>query len=72
MPKVAYYKKYGKKSKKQYPNGIWHYYYKSGKHTTNYDYEVNAKPFYGIEGERLIYKWIPISQLGKVELYPDF
>ena len=32
LPKVAYYKKYGKKSKKQYPNGIWHYHYKSDKH----------------------------------------
>ncbi|RIJ66973.1 NUDIX hydrolase [Rummeliibacillus sp. POC4] len=40
--------------------------------TANDDYEVNAKPFYGIEGERLIYKWIPISQLDKVKIYPEF
>ena len=36
------------------------------------NYEINTKPFYGIEGERLIYKWIPIAQLDEVELYPEF
>lgn len=40
--------------------------------TTNHDYEINTKPFYGMEGERLIYKWIPISQLDEGELYPEF
>ena len=27
--------------------------------------------FYGVEGERLIYKWIPIDMLNEIELYPQ-
>jgi RHS repeat-associated protein len=32
LPKVAYLKKWGKKTSKQYGKGIWHYHYKSGVH----------------------------------------
>lgn len=28
--------------------------------------------FYGIEGERLVFKWFPLEGLGKIELYPEF
>ncbi|MBS4175987.1 NUDIX hydrolase [Lederbergia citrea] len=28
--------------------------------------------FYGLEGERLIYKWVPISELENIQLYPEF
>jgi 8-oxo-dGTP pyrophosphatase MutT (NUDIX family) len=28
--------------------------------------------FYGVEGERLIYKWVPINHLDEIELYPIF
>ncbi len=30
------------------------------------------KPFHGLEGERLIYQWVPIKSLKEVELYPVF
>ncbi|MCM3617515.1 NUDIX hydrolase [Sutcliffiella horikoshii] len=29
-------------------------------------------PFHGEEGERLVYEWVPISQLEDVVLYPEF
>ncbi len=28
--------------------------------------------FHGIEGERLVYEWVPISELEEVILYPEF
>lgn len=33
---------------------------------------IDEKPFHGVEGERLIYKWTPIDELENVELYPEF
>ncbi|WP_421385298.1 NUDIX hydrolase [Bacillus salacetis] len=30
------------------------------------------EPFYGVEGERLIYQWIPIPELENINLYPEF
>ncbi|MEQ2529275.1 NUDIX domain-containing protein [Robertmurraya yapensis] len=35
-------------------------------------FEFINSPFYGNEGERLIYQWIPITELQEVELYPEF
>jgi 8-oxo-dGTP pyrophosphatase MutT (NUDIX family) len=35
-------------------------------------YENNSTPFYGIEGERLVFKWTPIEELCDIELYPEF
>ncbi|RPJ93942.1 hypothetical protein CW357_18035, partial [Rummeliibacillus sp. TYF005] len=32
LPGIAYIKKYGKKTKKQYSKGIWHYHFKSDTH----------------------------------------
>ncbi|WLR48578.1 hypothetical protein LC065_05140 [Halobacillus litoralis] len=29
-------------------------------------------PFYGLEGERLIYQWIPIENMDKIEVRPPF
>ncbi|MGG0655357.1 NUDIX hydrolase [Rummeliibacillus pycnus] len=40
--------------------------------STDKDYEINSNQFYGIEGESLIYKWVPIAQLDEVDLYPEF
>lgn len=34
--------------------------------------EFGEKPFHGVEGERLIFKWTPINELQNVELYPEF
>lgn len=31
-----------------------------------------TEPFYGIEGERLIYKWVKIEELDETPLLPDF
>ena len=28
--------------------------------------------FYGLEGDRLIYKWVPINELESYNLYPEF
>ncbi|MFA1821130.1 NUDIX hydrolase [Virgibacillus oceani] len=36
------------------------------------DYKFNQEAFFGMEGNRLIYKWIPISRLNEVSLYPGF
>ncbi|PEJ60655.1 NUDIX hydrolase [Bacillus sp. AFS002410] len=30
------------------------------------------KSFYGREGDRLIFKWVPIENLEEIELYPEF
>jgi hypothetical protein len=27
--------------------------------------------FHGLEGDRLLYKWIPIEELSEVQLYPQ-
>ncbi|WP_026562548.1 NUDIX hydrolase [Bacillus sp. J37] len=32
----------------------------------------SSEVFYGEEGERLIYKWTPIDELGDLVLYPEF
>lgn len=32
----------------------------------------DGNPFYGVEGERLVYKWTPIDELENVELSPKF
>lgn len=32
--------------------------------------KINTTPFYGTEGDRLIYKWIPLDELENIELYP--
>lgn len=32
----------------------------------------NKEAFYGVEGERLIYKWMPIEELRDIELLPKF
>lgn len=34
--------------------------------------KIDNKPFYGVEGERLIFKWTPINELKNIELYPIF
>ena len=31
----------------------------------------HVNPFYGIEGERLIFQWMPLDKLDKLELYPE-
>ena len=31
----------------------------------------HENPFHGIEGERLIFQWMPIEDLDRVELYPE-
>lgn len=31
----------------------------------------HEKPFHGIEGERLIFKWMPLDELDEVALYPE-
>ncbi|WP_088012206.1 hypothetical protein [Gottfriedia acidiceleris] len=30
------------------------------------------EPFYGIEGNRLIFKWVSLENLEEIELYPEF
>lgn len=34
--------------------------------------ELNEQEFFGIEGERLIYKWVPIKKLTDIDLFPAF
>lgn len=34
--------------------------------------EFDKKPFHGIEGEKLVFKWTPINELKNIELYPEF
>lgn len=38
----------------------------------NTDYKFSHEPFFGVEGERLIYQWFPIAELEGVSLYPEF
>lgn len=38
----------------------------------NEPFELRSSPFYGNEGERLIYQWMPIEELQEIELYPEF
>jgi 8-oxo-dGTP pyrophosphatase MutT (NUDIX family) len=33
---------------------------------------LKAGDFYGVEGERLLYRWFPLEKLGDVTLYPLF
>lgn len=40
--------------------------------SNHHPYAINSTPFYGMEGERLMYKWTPIEEIGNVELYPEF
>lgn len=35
-------------------------------------FNFQADAFFGEEGERLVYQWVPISQLEQIELYPEF
>ncbi|MEH7444994.1 NUDIX hydrolase [Bacillus sp. JJ1122] len=32
----------------------------------------STDPFYGEEGERLIYQWVPVEKLEEIILYPEF
>jgi 8-oxo-dGTP pyrophosphatase MutT (NUDIX family) len=50
-------------------------------HEVGFYYEVSSEhkptgkmnePFHGLEGERLIYQWVPIEKLDEIELYPEF
>lgn len=50
-------------------------------HEIGFYYLIHAKgnpllhhtgPFFGLEGERLVYQWIPLSKIGEVVLYPEF
>lgn len=38
----------------------------------NGSFNFQKEEFFGEEGERLIYKWVSISQLEKIKLYPEF
>jgi 8-oxo-dGTP pyrophosphatase MutT (NUDIX family) len=33
---------------------------------------IPVGPFHGVEGERLIYEWVPVDELEDVILYPEF
>ena len=39
---------------------------------SNDNLDVAAAPFYGEEGEQLIYQWIPLKVLNTITLYPEF
>lgn len=49
-------------------------------HELGFYYQITSKnaihnsnePFFGLEGERLIYKWVPIQELDDIPLYPEF
>lgn len=50
-------------------------------HELGFYYEVKAVdgqnhyrqgPFFGPEGERLTYEWVPLADIAQVELYPEF
>lgn len=45
----------------------FYYVITSDKHFASY----SKKTFYGIEGERLIFQWMPLDELDKTELYPQ-
>jgi 8-oxo-dGTP pyrophosphatase MutT (NUDIX family) len=38
----------------------------------NGEFNFHKEEFFGEEGERLIYQWVPISNLEKIRLYPEF
>lgn len=46
------------------------FYYKVTSNQTSSFFSGN--PFNGIEGERLIFKWVPIEELQEIKLYPEF
>lgn len=35
-------------------------------------FNFHKEEFFGEEGERLIYQWVPISSLEEIKLYPEF
>lgn len=39
---------------------------------TDENFRFTTEPFYGEEGDKLIYHWVPIHQLNNVLLYPEF
>lgn len=45
------------------------FYYKV---TSSSESIFNPEDFFGFEGERLIFKWVPIVELDGISLYPDF
>lgn len=46
------------------------FYYKvSANETTTL---FKKEPFYGLEGERLIYKWVPIEEINEISVFPEF
>lgn len=36
------------------------------------NFSFTTEPFYGEEGDRLIYQWVPIDQLENILLFPEF
>ncbi|PKR79161.1 NUDIX hydrolase [Halalkalibacillus sediminis] len=36
----------------------------------SFDYDL--EPFYGEEGEHVTYQWVPIAEIDKILLYPEF
>jgi 8-oxo-dGTP pyrophosphatase MutT (NUDIX family) len=38
----------------------------------NGSFNFHKEEFFGEEGERLIYQWVPISNLEEIKLYPEF
>jgi 8-oxo-dGTP pyrophosphatase MutT (NUDIX family) len=36
------------------------------------NFSFSTAPFYGEEGDRLLYQWVPVEQLEDVKLYPEF
>lgn len=40
--------------------------------SSNQSVTFSEGPFCGEEGERLIYKWVPIDELETINLYPEF
>jgi 8-oxo-dGTP pyrophosphatase MutT (NUDIX family) len=54
-------------------------YNNSNFHELGFYYQVSSERmmndnegFYGLEGERLLYKWVPINKLDEITLYPEF
>ena len=48
---------------------IGFYYMVSNDNSKSY---FQTDPFYGTEGERLVYKWIPLEKINNLLLVPDF
>lgn len=40
--------------------------------TSGSEYKFNTEEFFGSEGDRLVFKWIPIEELGEISLQPEF